>query len=66
MPSAGLGGLFQGFGHGVFLLFDRFDHLCLHAKAFEVVVRAVNLEIGIAVEMIGKEAHPNGERYQFS
>ncbi len=47
--------------HAVFLPFDRFQQLELRAAAVEVVIFPMNLEVGVAAEMICEKANADFE-----
>ena len=55
------GGLDDGF-HLFGLLFHALDHLQLRARAIHVVAGALDVEVGVAGEIVGEEADADGHR----
>lgn len=47
--------------HALFLLFDRFQQLELRAAAVQIVPFPMNLEVGVAAEMICEKANTDFE-----
>src|SRR6185503_20431408 len=47
--------------HRGLLTLDGFHELKLRATAIEVVVRAMDAEVGVAAQIVGEEADANGE-----